>query len=64
MADAGLQTIGIDADVDFVSGLNDGHAPLFEPGLDDLIRQGMNRGRLCQRCRYVRSGLGGHRYAG
>ena len=46
LADAGFPTIGIDADVDCVSGLKDGRAPLFEPGLDDLIRQGMDRGRL------------------
>jgi UDPglucose 6-dehydrogenase len=46
LAGAGFQTVGIDADVDCVVGLKGGRAPLFEPGLDDLIRQGMDSGRL------------------
>lgn len=46
LADAGFRTIGIDADVDFISGLTDGRAPLFEPGLDNLIRRGIDRAQL------------------
>jgi UDPglucose 6-dehydrogenase len=38
--------VGIDPDQERVSALNNGHAPVFEPGLDDLIREGLRSGRL------------------
>lgn len=37
---------GLDFDSVLVGGLNDARAPLFEPGLDDLIRRGLDAGRL------------------
>jgi UDPglucose 6-dehydrogenase len=46
LADAGFHTIGIDADTACIAGLKDGRAPLFEPGLDNLIRRGMERTHL------------------
>jgi len=46
IADAGYQTIGIDPDRSVIAGLKIGRAPLFEPGLDDLIRRGMERSNL------------------
>jgi UDPglucose 6-dehydrogenase len=46
LADAGFNTIGIDADPACIAGLKDGRAPLFEPGLDNLIRRGMEREHL------------------
>jgi UDPglucose 6-dehydrogenase len=46
IADAGYRTIGIDRDAAVVAGLKAGHAPLFEPGLDDLIRRGIERASL------------------
>jgi len=46
VADAGYRTIGIDADSAVIDGLKKARAPLFEPGLDDLIKRGMERSRL------------------
>jgi UDPglucose 6-dehydrogenase len=46
VADAGYRTIGIDPDAAVVSGLNERRAPLFEPGLDDLIGRGIERKTL------------------
>ena len=46
VADAGYQTIGIDPYPSVIAGLKQFRAPLFEPGLDDLIRHGMARSRL------------------
>jgi UDPglucose 6-dehydrogenase len=46
LADAGFNTIGIDADVACIAGLKDGRAPLFEPELDNLIRRGIESERL------------------
>jgi UDPglucose 6-dehydrogenase len=37
---------GLDFDDGAVAGLNNGKAPLHEPGLDDLIAQGLKAGRL------------------
>lgn len=37
---------GIDFDAGTVRGLQDGRAPVFEPGLDDAIRAGAEAGRL------------------
>ena len=37
---------GLDFDEPMVAALRDGKAPLFEPGLDDLIGQGLASGRL------------------
>jgi UDPglucose 6-dehydrogenase len=46
LAAAGHSVSGIDFDADVVRGLRDGRAPLFEPGLDDLITAGAKAGRL------------------
>lgn len=46
LASAGHKVIGIDKDPKVVSGLNDGRAPLFEPGLDDLIKKMLANGQL------------------
>jgi UDPglucose 6-dehydrogenase len=46
IADAGYQTTGIDPDSSVIAGLSNGRAPLFEPGLDDLIGRGMGRSNL------------------
>lgn len=46
VADAGYGTIGIDPDGSVVAGLNSGSAPLFEPGLNELIRRGMEHSTL------------------
>jgi UDPglucose 6-dehydrogenase len=39
-------TVGLDLDEAVVAGLNDGRPPLFEPGLSELVRQGLAAGRL------------------
>ena len=39
-------TVGVDFDDALLAGLRDGRAPLFEPGLDDLLKAGLAAGRL------------------
>lgn len=46
LAAGGHTVIGIDFQADVVSGLRGGRAPLFEPGLDDLIAAETKAGRL------------------
>jgi UDPglucose 6-dehydrogenase len=46
LAAAGHRVVGLDLDGDVVRGLRDGHAPLHEPGLDDLIAEGLASGAL------------------
>jgi UDPglucose 6-dehydrogenase len=46
LADAGLTVIGVDLDADRVGRLKEGKAPLYEPGLDDLLAAGIKSGRL------------------
>lgn len=36
-----FETVGVDEDAETVKGLNEGRAPLFEPGLDELISAGI-----------------------
>jgi len=40
------QVTAIDFDAHVLAGLRDGHAPLHEPGLDDLIAEGLASGKL------------------
>lgn len=46
MADCGFDVCGTDPDTGIVAGLNKGKAPLFEPGLDDLLAKGLSSGKL------------------
>jgi len=46
LADAGCDVTGLDEAEDVIETLNEGHAPLFEPELDDLIGKGIGAGRL------------------
>ena len=46
LASVGHQITGLDADQKTVDGLNQGKAPLLEPGLDDLLGQGIAQGHL------------------
>jgi len=46
LAQSGHDVVGLDDNDRVLSGLNAAKAPLFEPGLDDLIRQGLDTGRL------------------
>lgn len=45
-AAAGHDVVGLDPDAGVVEALGQGRAPLFEPGLDDLIASGLRAGRL------------------
>lgn len=46
LASVGHQVTGLDLDAVTIANLSQGKAPLFEPGLDDLIRDGLARGNL------------------
>ena len=46
VADAGYRTIGIDLDPSVIANLQEGRAPLFEPGLNELIGRDLSRGKL------------------
>ncbi len=46
LAEAGHDIIGLDFDRPKVSRLQQGYAPLFEPGLEELIQRGMGKGNL------------------
>ena len=45
-ADLGHRVVGVDESRAVVAALAEGRAPLFEPGLDALIRENLTRGRL------------------
>jgi UDPglucose 6-dehydrogenase len=46
VADAGVSTVGVDDDKEVVAKLSNGEPPLYEPGLADLVRQGLASGKL------------------
>lgn len=46
LASVGHDVVGLDADKRTIDGLNHGKAPLFEPGLDDLLQAGSAGGLL------------------
>jgi UDPglucose 6-dehydrogenase len=46
LASGGHQVTGLDFDETVVADLKDGRPPLFEPGLEDLIRKGLSSGVL------------------
>ena len=46
LASVGHDVLGLDADVKTVKNLSWGKAPLFEPGLDDLLQAGIDQGKL------------------
>lgn len=47
LASLGNKVSGLDFDTRVIEGLSLGVPPLFEPGLEDLVKQGMAVGRLC-----------------
>src|SRR5258708_25313399 len=42
----GHSVVGVDVNPDKVASLNDGHSPIVEKGLDELIRDNAANGRL------------------
>jgi len=47
LASGGHQVVGLDFDAEVVQNLKNGQPPLFEPGLEDLVQQGLKDGLLC-----------------
>jgi GDP-mannose 6-dehydrogenase len=45
-ADDGHDVVGVDVVPDKVSAINEGRSPIVEPGLAELLRQGVHNGRL------------------
>lgn len=45
-AELGYPVIGLDSSAVVIEGLRSGRAPIFEPGLDDLVRENVRKGRL------------------
>lgn len=46
MADLGFDVLGLDIDADKVRCLNQGELPIHEPGLEPVLRRGLQSGRL------------------
>lgn len=46
MADLGFEVLGFDTSVEKVQALSKGHAPFFEPGLDEVLARALASGRL------------------
>ena len=46
LASVGHDVVGLDSDSNNISNLNQGKAPLFEPGLDEMIQNEINEGHL------------------
>ena len=46
MASLGFDVLGVDTDRAKVGQLNAGHLPIYEPGLEDLLRAGLDAGRV------------------
>lgn len=46
LASAGHQVVGLDFDADAVAKLQAGTPPLFEPGLEELVKAGLAQGKL------------------
>lgn len=46
LASVGHDVIGLDVDANTIDNLSEGKAPLFEPGLDELLQAGIANGKL------------------
>jgi UDPglucose 6-dehydrogenase len=46
MADLGFEVLGLDVDAERIARLADGDLPFFEPGLESVLRRGLETGRL------------------
>lgn len=46
LADFGMKVVGVDKDKAKIDRLSKGEIPIYEPGLDALVRQNMDEGRL------------------
>jgi UDPglucose 6-dehydrogenase len=46
MASEGFEVLGFDTDAEKVARLSAGEVPIYEPGLEDLVQEGLSSGRL------------------
>jgi UDPglucose 6-dehydrogenase len=46
LADFGMQVVGVDKDERKINALRNGEIPIYEPGLEDLVKKNMDEGRL------------------
>ena len=46
MASLGFEVLGVDVDQRRVDQLNAGQLPIYEPGLEELLRAGLDAGRV------------------
>ncbi|GAA2210555.1 UDP-glucose/GDP-mannose dehydrogenase family protein [Nonomuraea monospora] len=46
MADLGFEVLGLDVDADKINRLNAGELPIHEPGMEPVLRRGLDSGRL------------------
>lgn len=46
LASVGHRVVGLDRDKQVINDLTNGHAPLYEPGLNDLLRKGIDQRNL------------------
>ena len=46
MADIGHDVLGVDTDTQKIAALQDGHAPFFEPGLEEILVRAVGSGKL------------------
>ena len=54
MASLGFEVLGVDIDARKVDQLNAGQLPIYEPGLRELLRSGLDSGRLAFTTSYPR----------
>jgi UDPglucose 6-dehydrogenase len=55
MASEGFEVLGVDTDAEKVARLNAGDVPIFEPGLEELVQDGLSSGRLSFTTSYVQA---------
>ena len=55
MASLGFEVLGVDTDAGKVDKLNAGQLPIYEPGLGELLRSGLDSGRLAFTTSYPRA---------
>ena len=58
-ADSGNEVVCVDIDEAKVAALTDGKVPIFEPGLEEMVKDNIKDGRLSFHDRFGRSGEAG-----
>lgn len=46
LANSGVNVVGVDVKPEIINGLQNGHAHIYEPGLDELVTEAVQSGRL------------------